>query len=227
MSENEDRFNHRNCADHDFAQNRLANGTFLAYSAGLMTVLSDIPTDRPVLIAGPTASGKSDLALELACRYGGVIINADALQVFANWRVLSARPSAEDEAAAPHQLYGHVPGDAEYSVGHWLREVAPFLKERARPIIVGGTGLYFRALTEGLVDIPSTPPEIRAAGDRMRLSSGLDTMLAQIDKMRLLADAPPWLVGIPTPRGARTSPGAWTNNVVFSMAIRTWAKTKT
>ena len=181
MSENEDRFNHRNCADHDFAQNRLANGTFLAYSAGLMTVLSDIPTDRPVLIAGPTASGKSDLALELACRYGGVIINADALQVFANWRVLSARPSAEDEAAAPHQLYGHVPGDAEYSVGHWLREVAPFLKERARPIIVGGTGLYFRALTEGLVDIPSTPPEIRAAGDRMRLSSGLDTMLAQID----------------------------------------------
>ena len=97
-----------------------------------MTALPDIPPgiapDRPVLIAGPTASGKSALALALAERDGGRIINADALQVFANWRILTARPSPDEEARAPHALYGHVPGDTAYSVGHWLRDLAPLLE---------------------------------------------------------------------------------------------------
>ncbi|KGB83100.1 MAG: tRNA dimethylallyltransferase [Confluentimicrobium sp.] len=136
---------------------------------------------RPVLIAGPTASGKSALALALAEAEGGVIVNADALQVFENWRILTARPSPEEEARAPHALYGHVPYDADYSVGHWLREVAPILAGAARPIIVGGTGLYFTALTEGLAEIPETPADLRALADRRRLAEGHQALLAELD----------------------------------------------
>ena len=124
----------------------------------LMKTLDD---ERPVLIAGPTASGKSALAMEIAARLGGPVVNADALQVYGDWRVLTARPSAEDEARLPHALYGHVSGDQAYSVGQWLRDVAGYLGGKP-PVIVGGTGLYFTALTEGLADIPETPPEIRA-----------------------------------------------------------------
>jgi len=91
-----------------------------------------------------------------------VIVNADALQVYEGWRILTARPSAEEEARVPHALYGHVPFEAEYSVGDWLRAVAPLLQGELRPIVVGGTGLYFRALTEGLAEIPPIPDEIRA-----------------------------------------------------------------
>ncbi|WP_224380231.1 tRNA (adenosine(37)-N6)-dimethylallyltransferase MiaA [Roseovarius carneus] len=138
----------------------------------------DISADRPVLIAGPTASGKSALALRVAERFGGAVINADAIQVFANWRILSARPSAEDEARAPHHLYGHVAADGTYSVGHWLRDVAPLLGG-ARPIVVGGTGLYFTALTEGLAEIPAIPADIRARGDALRIG-GLPTMIADL-----------------------------------------------
>lgn len=146
-----------------------------------MQLSIDIPADRPVLIAGPTASGKSALALHIAQTQGGTIINADAIQVFANWRVLSARPSPEDEAAAPHRLYGHVTADADYSVGHWLRDLRPLLALPSRPIIVGGTGLYFSALTEGLADIPATPPDIRQAADTLLRDQGLEEMLSQID----------------------------------------------
>jgi len=133
-----------------------------------------------VLIAGPTASGKSALALAIAERDGGVVVNADASQVFANWRVLTARPGPEDEARVPHRLFGHVPGDAAYSVGHWLREVAPLLGG-ARPIIVGGTGLYFTALTEGLAEIPETPAAVRAEADALRLRGDLAPLLADLD----------------------------------------------
>lgn len=145
-----------------------------------------ITFDRPVLIAGPTASGKSALALEIAQRQGGVIVNADALQVYANWRVLSARPSPEDEAAATHVLYGHVAYDVAYSAGHWLRDLEPILQTfeagGPRPIIVGGTGLYFAALTEGLVDIPATPDDIRALGNQRREDEGgHDGLLAELD----------------------------------------------
>jgi tRNA dimethylallyltransferase len=131
---------------------------------------------HPVLIAGPTASGKSALALAVAEAGGGVVVNADALQVYADWRVLTARPPAEEEARAPHALYGQVPRDAAWSVGHWLRAVTTYL-DGARPIIVGGTGLYFSALTEGLAEIPATPPSIRAEADAIALPdliAGLD-----------------------------------------------------
>ena len=138
-------------------------------------LLRDIPADQPVLIAGPTASGKSALALAIAEAQGGVIVNADALQVFANWRVLTARPSPDDLDRAPHVLYGHVPGDQSYSVGHWLRDLRPWLDQR--PIIVGGTGLYFTALTQGLADIPPTPAGIRAEADAL----ALNTLLAGLD----------------------------------------------
>jgi len=140
---------------------------------------SGLSAERPVLIAGPTASGKSALAMEIAARDGRVVVNADALQVYGNWRVLSARPSAADEARVPHALYGHVGREQGYSVGEWLREVAGHL-DRA-PVIVGGTGLYFTALTEGLADIPATPPQVRAEGDRLREAEGLAPMLAELD----------------------------------------------
>jgi tRNA dimethylallyltransferase len=145
----------------------------------------DIAPDRPVLIAGPTASGKSALALEIARTQGGVIVNADALQVYENWKILSARPSPEDEAAVPHRLYGHVGARTPYSTGHWLREVAAILKAPARPIIVGGTGLYFSALTEGLAEIPATPAAIRAEADHLLASQGLAPLLALLDPTTL------------------------------------------
>lgn len=147
--------------------------------------LPPIPDDTPLLIAGPTASGKSALALLIAERFGGVIVNADASQVYDCWRVISARPSAEEEARVPHLLYGHIPYDQPYSTGHWLREVKPLLQGGTRPIIVGGTGLYFSALTEGMADIPATPPEIRAEADTLTLQTlieGIDARtLARID----------------------------------------------
>lgn len=147
----------------------------------MQTVINTLAPDRPVLIAGPTASGKSALALAIAARQGGVVVNADALQVFANWRILTARPSRDEESVAPHALYGHVPGDRDYSVGHWLRDVTPFLVDGPRPIIIGGTGLYFSALTEGLADIPPTPPEVRARADARLAAEGREALLAELD----------------------------------------------
>ena len=120
----------------------------------------------PILIAGPTASGKSSLALSLAERYGGVVINADSMQVYWQLRILTARPPAEDEARAPHALYGHVSASEPYSVGRWLEDVRTAIsnarKQHLRPIVVGGTGLYFKALLEGLSAIPPVPADIRA-----------------------------------------------------------------
>ncbi|WP_417205271.1 tRNA (adenosine(37)-N6)-dimethylallyltransferase MiaA [Antarctobacter sp.] len=143
--------------------------------------LASCAPDRPVLIAGPTASGKSALALAIAEAQGGVIVNADAIQVFADWRVLTARPSPEEEARAPHALYGHIPGEQTYSVGDWLREVAALLPGTERPIFTGGTGLYLTALTEGLARIPATPPQIRADGEALLASRGLAAMVADLD----------------------------------------------
>lgn len=140
------------------------------------SLIDALDPQKPVLIAGPTASGKSALALEIAAAQGGAIINADASQVYDCWRVLTARPDAAEEARAPHLLYGHIPANAPYSAGHWLREVTPLLQGR-RPIIVGGTGLYFTALTEGLADVPPTPPDIRAQGDAL----SLDALCAALD----------------------------------------------
>ncbi len=147
-----------------------------------MVDINSIPADIPVLIAGPTASGKSALALQIAQQGGGVIVNADALQVFDGWRILTARPDDHDLGLAEHLLYGHVPFNRDYSVGRWLREVAQILdKSPDRPIIVGGTGLYFRALTEGLADIPATPPEIRARADQLLADEGIAALLIGLD----------------------------------------------
>src|SRR5215207_2481860 len=120
-----------------------------------------------ILIAGPTASGKSALALAVAERHRGVIINADSMQVYRDLRVITARPSAAEEAGARHLLYGHVDAAENYSVGRWCQDVRAALEDAKSagrvPILVGGTGLYFKALTHGLSAVPSTPPEIRAA----------------------------------------------------------------
>lgn len=149
------------------------------FNRGFRVRIDTISREAPVLIAGPTASGKSALAMELAARDGRTVVNADALQVYANWRILTARPSIEDEAALPHALYGHVARDATYSVGHWLRDLAPLLD---RPVvIVGGTGLHFNALTRGLAEVPEVPPEVRAEADARREAEGHAALLAEID----------------------------------------------
>ncbi|MBC6437575.1 MAG: tRNA (adenosine(37)-N6)-dimethylallyltransferase MiaA [Rhodobacteraceae bacterium] len=141
---------------------------------------ASVPPERPVLIAGSTASGKTELALSIAEAAGGVIINADALQVYDGWHVLTSRPGPEEEARAPHLLYGHVPFDASYSVGSWLRDVAPHLRPGGpRPIIVGGTGLYFRALTEGLAEIPAIPSDVREEAE----ATQFETLLAELDRV--------------------------------------------
>ena len=118
------------------------------------------------LIAGPTASGKSARALALAEREGGTIINGDASQVYRDLRILTARPTVEEEARVPHRLYGHIDAAEIYSTGRWLADIADVLAalsaEGRVPIIVGGTGLYFKALTEGLAAVPPIPAEIRA-----------------------------------------------------------------
>lgn len=145
-------------------------------------MIETLSSEKPVLIAGPTASGKSDLAAQIVARSGGVVINADALQVYSCWRVLTARPSAEEEAALPHRLYGHVGRDDVYSVGHWLREVQAVLAEGMRPVIVGGTGLYFSALTDGLAEIPATPAAVRAMADARMAAEGNAALLAELDQ---------------------------------------------
>ena len=149
--------------------------------------LKSAPPDpaRPVLLAGPTASGKSALALHLAVTQGRVILNADALQVYAMWQVLSARPDEADCARAPHFLYGHVQHGQDWSAGHWLRAVAGLLTDHPNPVIVGGTGLYFRALTEGLVEIPPTPRAIRAQADARLAQDGLAALRADLDPATL------------------------------------------
>ncbi|WP_299868081.1 tRNA (adenosine(37)-N6)-dimethylallyltransferase MiaA [uncultured Hoeflea sp.] len=118
-----------------------------------------------LLIAGPTASGKSALALDLASQHGGEIVNADSMQVYDVLDVLTARPAAADLAQAPHHLYGHVDPRTAYSTGLWMeeaaRKIADIQARGALPIVVGGTGLYFRALTGGLSDMPPIPDEIR------------------------------------------------------------------
>ncbi len=174
------------------------------HMTGIQSLIRGLSRDMPVLIAGPTASGKSALALEIAARHGGVIVNADASQVYACWRIVTARPSAEEEALAPHRLYGHVAAQTAYSAGHWLREVTPLLQGEGRPIIVGGTGLYFSALTRGLADIPATPAAIRAKGDALSLPDLLAALdaptKARIDTANRMRVQRAWEVLIATGR---------------------------
>jgi tRNA dimethylallyltransferase len=119
-----------------------------------------------VLIAGPTASGKSALAVALARRFGGVVINADSMQVYRDLQIITARPTSEEMGEVPHRLYGHVDGAVNHSAAAYVAEAASLLAELARagvlPVVVGGTGLYFKALTEGLSEIPPVPDVVRA-----------------------------------------------------------------
>ena len=141
-------------------------------------------TKRAVLIAGPTASGKSALALRLAERLGGVVINTDSMQVYRDLRVITARPPPEEEARAPHRLYGHVDAAENYSTGRWCRDVAEMLEEVAGegrvPIFVGGTGLYFKALTGGLAAVPPIPADIRAAVRGRLATEGVAPLYAEL-----------------------------------------------
>lgn len=142
-----------------------------------------------MLIAGPTASGKSALALALAERLGGIVLNADSMQVYGDLRVLTARPTVAETERVPHGLYGHVDADADYSVGRWLKDAEAALAEARRdgrvPVFVGGTGLYFRALTAGLAQVPAIPEAVRA---KVRSEAG--TLDAQALHARLAAADP-------------------------------------
>ncbi|MBL8789539.1 MAG: tRNA (adenosine(37)-N6)-dimethylallyltransferase MiaA [Rhizobiales bacterium] len=145
-----------------------------------------------LLIAGPTASGKSALALKLARVRNGVIINADSMQVYRELRLLSARPTAEEEAYAPHRLYGHVSGADDYSVAHWLADAIHAIETTWRagklPIICGGTGLYFMALERGLSEVPPISAEVR---EHWRSFTGdLHAELAARDRIMAMRLAP-------------------------------------
>jgi tRNA dimethylallyltransferase len=137
-----------------------------------------------ILIAGPTASGKSALALALAAKLGGAIVNADSMQVYRDLRILTARPTAEEEARVPHRLYGHVDAAVNYSTGQWLRDVGEVLAELAREgrtaILVGGTGLYFKALTGGLAAVPPVPADIRERVRGRLQSEGVRPLYAEL-----------------------------------------------
>lgn len=137
-----------------------------------------------ILIAGPTASGKSALALKLAEQLGGTIINADSMQVYRDLRIITARPTAGEEALVPHRLYGHVDAAENYSVGRWCVEAAHAVAEVTGvgrvPILVGGTGLYFKTLTQGLAAVPPIPADIRS-GVRERLKAeGIAPLYAEL-----------------------------------------------
>ncbi len=156
---------------------------------------------KPVLcIAGPTASGKSAVALELAKSVDGEIINADALQVFRDIRILSARPSDRDMKTVPHHLYGYVSGDMHYSGGQWVRDVMPVVLDvlaRGKfPILVGGTGLYFRSLFQGLASVPAIDPTLIKEIDGRIANDGIKSVMSearQLDPVgtsRLLGEDP-------------------------------------
>ncbi len=145
-----------------------------------------LSTLNAILITGPTASGKSALAVELAKQHGGVVINADSMQVYETLRVLTARPSEEDMEGVPHHLYGHVPAGQAFSTGAWLRDVTALLPriraEGKLPVFVGGTGLYFKALTGGLSEMPVIPEAIRQRLRGRLLQEGPEVLYADLAK---------------------------------------------
>ncbi|HEY2750649.1 tRNA (adenosine(37)-N6)-dimethylallyltransferase MiaA [Phenylobacterium sp.] len=188
---------------------------------------------RMWLIAGPTASGKSALALRLARTTGAEIVNADSMQLYRDLRLLTARPSPEEEAQAPHHLFGTVDAADGWSAGRWLRAAAQSLRSIAmrggRAIVVGGTGLYFQALTGGLAEVPEVPSDLRgqaadefeAMGEtafRRRLAEADPTAEARInsgDRQRLVRAWSVWTAsGVPlSVHQAKTEPllgpGTW------------------
>jgi tRNA dimethylallyltransferase len=172
------------------------------------------------LIAGPTASGKSALALERARETDAVIVNADSQQLYADLRVLSARPSPEDEATVEHRLYGVADAADAWSVGRWVRAVAPLLdelREQGRPtLIVGGTGLYFTALTKGIADIPDVPVSAREAAQEAFDFLGEDAFRAQ------LAERDPRAAAAIAPGDRQRLTRAWTVLETTGRALSDW-----
>lgn len=144
-----------------------------------------------ILITGPTASGKSALAVELAQKHGGEVINADSMQIYDTLRVLTARPFADDMGGVPHHLYGTVPADQKFSTGEWLRSAEKVVDEiRARgriPVFVGGTGLYFKALAGGLADMPDVPAEIREKWRAQLKAEGPEALHSELLRLDLRA----------------------------------------
>src|SRR6185295_15552706 len=165
------------CADPGEGRTASAPSTMVVSSAGLAGLQMRVATrdmqahqlslSKAVLIAGPTASGKSALALELAQKSGGIVINTDSMQVYRDLRIITARPTPEEEATVAHRLYGHVDAAINFSAGAWVTDAAQALAEASAqkklPIFIGGSGLYFRALTRGLSAIPAIPPDVREA----------------------------------------------------------------
>jgi len=147
-------------------------------------VNSQAANSKAVLIAGPTASGKSALALQLAQTHDAVIINADSMQVYRDLRIITARPTVEEEVRVPHRLYGQVDAAVNFSAGAWVTDAASVLAEarvqHRLPIFIGGSGLYFKALTRSLSAVPPIPPEIRE-GVRARLDrDGVEALHAEL-----------------------------------------------
>src|SRR6202035_1520875 len=139
-----------------------------------------------VIVAGPTASGKSALALALAERFNGTVINTDSMQVYRDLRIITARPTPGEEARVPHRLYGHVDAAENFSVGRWCAEVADVLaatqREASAAIVVGGTGLYFSALTQGLAAVPPIPAQIRDEVRGRLASDGVEALHAELTR---------------------------------------------
>jgi tRNA dimethylallyltransferase len=147
-------------------------------------VVSSEQGSKAVLIAGPTASGKSALTLALARKTGGVVINADSMQVYRDLRIITARPTPQEEAQVPHRLYGHVDAAVNFSAGSWVADAADVLAEaraqKTLPIFVGGSGLYFKTLTRGLSAVPPIPPEIRESVRARLERDGTEALHAQL-----------------------------------------------
>ena len=153
-----------------------------------------------VFIAGPTASGKSAWALELAKTFNGEIINADAMQVYEDLQILSARPTFSEMQGVPHHLFGHIAGNIRYSTGQWLREVQPVildcLAREVVPILVGGTGLYFKALLEGLAKVPAISQDVFESVETILENEGIASLREEALRIdpratqRILGDDP-------------------------------------
>lgn len=146
--------------------------------------MSERHSSKAVLIAGPTASGKSALALELAQNAGGIVINADSMQVYRDLRTITARPTPDEEVRVPHRLYGHVDAAVNFSAGAWVTDAAQMLGEAQAegrlPIFIGGTGLYFKALTAGLSVVPPIPAEVREDVRGRLEENGVEALHAEL-----------------------------------------------
>ena len=143
--------------------------------------------NKPILIAGATATGKSAFGIELAQKYNGIIINADSLQIYKQWRILTARPDNSEIKKCPHSLYGHINIGNKYSSGHWLRDVRQELikaKEKGlRPILLGGTGLYFQLLLNGIAEVPDISSLVKLKADKIEQNEGKSAFAKKLIKL--------------------------------------------